>query len=331
MIRYSVKKCNSFGFAKTVEKAKELLGNNDIIFIDDNNPIPEENAFKDKNVKFIVVLGKEDMIENKVLEKDESDIEYLKSLEKESPEEIHTCLELYKKHDYLVNKSLTIDFCKFLVDIYPNLRDSNYKSVILAILYDQRIAAADELNDKYPLHYETETKLKIVNTEPFKDIVIATDKNETGTSSRVYRSKDYVQHQMVGNSTHLEAFSKGIFTVIHGKRSAGYNYENRLMNHDVLDLLAKNGVMHVPKDMENCSFERLVKVFKHCKSFDVVFVHPLLLSKSITVETPNEPVLPEYELHGGEIIAIAFRYICVHFFGYKGVYDESLKEYDYLF
>lgn len=332
MIKYAVKRCNSFGFATTVDKAKELLYNpDDIVLIDDENPIPDISTYTDQSPKFIVVLGKEETAEREILETDESDIEYLQSLEEEKPEEIQTCIALYKNHKYLDDNTLTIEFCKFLVEIYPNLRDSEFKHVILKILYEQRIHNADELNETYPLHYVKEEITIVSNTKPFSDIKIAVDKTESGSSSRVFHGKDYLQRQLGGDSTQLEAFSKGIFTVIHGKKSAGLAYENRLMNHDVLDLLARNGVMHIPKDMANCSFEKLMNVFKQCKSFDVVFVHPSLLSKSIVVETPSEPVLPEYTLQQGEIIAIAFRYICVHFFGYKGVYDESLKEYDYLF
>ena len=167
--------------------------------------------------------------------------------------------------------------------------------------------------------------------KPFDDIEIITDKSKRGSSSKVYREKDDLKAASMGNSTQLEAFSKDLFTVVKGKRSSGYNYENRLMNHDVLDLLARNGIVCVPKDLNNSSFEQLMRLFSTFDKFSVIFIHPALLSKAILVESPCEQALPEYEVCEGEILAIAFRYMCVHFFGYKSVYDESLKEYDYLF
>lgn len=331
MIKYAIKRCESFGFANTVEKAKELLEEDDITLIDDDHPIPVSNDFKDKRASFIVVLGKTADVEEKLLDTNEEDVTYLKSLLKTNFEEATACLELYRNHDFFNGKELTIDFCRFLVDIYPNLKDSYFKSAVLALLYDERIPNAVELEEKYPFTYITRVRKANIATKPFEDVKIIVDKDDSGSSSTVYRERPDAQKALLGNATQLEAFSKGIFTVVKGKRTAGFNYELRLMNHDVLDLLAKNGIVCVPMDMDDGSFERLMNVFRKCTSFKVVFVHPSLLSKPIIVEHPCEQVLPEYEVRSGEILAIAFRYMCVHFFGYKGVYDESLKEYDYLF
>ena len=331
MIKYAVKRCESFGFANTFDKAKELVDEDNVITIDDDHPIPNADDFKDKRATFIVVLGKTADIEEKLLATNEEDIAYLKSLLKTNFEEATVCLELYRNHDFFNGKELKIDFCKFLVDIYPNLKDSYFKSAVLALLYDERIPNAMELEKEYPFTYITRVRKANITTKPFEDVKVIVDKDDNGSSSTVYRERPDAQKALLGNATQLEAFSKGIFTVVKGKRSAGFNYELRLMNHDVLDLLAKNGIVCVPLDMENGSFEQLMNVFKACSSFKVVFVHPSLLSKPIIVEHPCEQVLPEYEVRSGEILAIAFRYMCVHFFGYKGVHDESLKEYDYLF
>lgn len=337
MIKYAVKRCESFGFAINIDKAKELFPNNidDLVIIDEDNPIPSPKDFSDKHATFFVVLGRKTIVDLQELEKNEEDLTYLKNLSKtdiKHAEEIAACIELYKNRSFFDGKDFTGDFCDFLVNLYPHLKDSSFKKTIFRVLKDEHIASLDDLATNYPLKYITVKNETVVNTKPFDDVKILTSKDDSGISSTVYKNRaEDIQKSLLGNSTYLEAMTKGVFTVVKGKRSAGFNYENRLLNHDTLDLIARNGIMCSPEDMKNGSFVKLMNVFEACKSFNVIFIHPSLTSKAIRVEHPCEPALPEYIVREGEILAIAFRYIVMYFFGYKGVYDDALKEYEYLF
>lgn len=122
-----------------------------------------------------------------------------------------------------------------------------------------------------------------------------------------------------------------MFTVIRGRKSANIDYKLHLQNADVLDLLAKNGVVCTPESAKDISINRLMNVLKQFKSFDVIFIHPALLQKSFRTEFPSEQYLPEYTLGNGEILAVIFRYLCLNYFGYKGIYTDAYKEYEYLF
>ena len=330
MIEYAVKKCESFGFAPSLEKAKALIEEpselSTVIIIDDEHPIPMHIDDRHKGL-FFVTLGKEVDETYEAPTTDESDLDVLRSLEPPYAEHL---IEMYKNKKVDSSKSYSTEFCEYLVDLYPRLRDSSFKELIITLLKNERIPVA-QLLEQNPIETRTLTRTVVAHTKPFDDIEIITDKSKRGSSSKVYREKDDLKAASMGNSTQLEAFSKDLFTVVKGKRSSGYNYENRLMNHDVLDLLARNGIVCVPKDLNNSSFEQLMRLFSTFDKFSVIFIHPALLSKAILVESPCEQALPEYEVCEGEILAIAFRYMCVHFFGYKSVYDESLKEYDYLF
>lgn len=336
MIKYAVKKCDSFGFAPDIEKAKELFSDelDEIVYIDDEHPISDEDTYKNENKVFFVILGKQSVKEEEELKKSDEDLKYLENElknDKNHTEALTTCIELYKNRSLLDDKSLKADFCEFLVDLYPKLKDSSFKYKIFNILRDEHVQDIEHLINDYPFEFETIKKDVIVHTKPFEDVKIILDKEDNGFSSSIYKNKDDFQKSVLGDSAYLEAVYRGIFTIVKGKRSAGFNYENRLMNHDTLDLLARNGILFTPEYMDKGSFGRLMKVFSACKSFSVIFIHPSLLSKPIKVEYPSEPALPEYIVKEGEILAIAFRYMCMNFFGYKGVYDESLKEYEYLF
>ena len=336
MIKYAVKKCDSFGFAPNIEKAKDLFSDDldEIIYIDDDEPIPNEDTYKDETKVFFVTLGKHAIKEEEILKRSKDDLKYLEKellTDKKHAEQLATCIELYKNRNLLDDKSLKADFCEYLVDLYPKLKDSSYKYKIMNILRDEHVQDLEQLVNDYPFEFETIKKDVVVPTKPFEDVKIILDKEDNGFSSSIYKNKDDIKKTLLGDSTYLEAVYRGMFTIVKGKRSAGFNYENRLMNHDTLDLIAKNGIMFTPESMDKGSFGKLMRLFSNCKSFSVIFIHPSLISKPIKVEYPSEPALPEYIIKEGEILAIAFRYMCINFFGYKGVYDESLKEYEYLF
>lgn len=334
MIKYAVKKCDSFGFAPSLEKAKSLFNDDElqnIVYIDDDHPIPDT---VEKKCIFFVTLGKYADVEYEELETNEEDLTYLENLLKtdtEHKEAILSCIELYKNKNFFEGKSFTGDFCEFLISLYPHLKDSVYKKAIFKVLKDEHLSELNELYEKYPLTFVTRTKNVVLNTKPFEDVKIIVDKDDDGISSSIYKNRADAQKMLVGNSVYIEAMSSGKFTIVKGKRSAGFDYENRLMNHDTLDLLVKNGIVCSPEDMDKGSFSKLMKLFSTCDSFSVIFIHPSLVSKEIRVEQPCDPALPEYITRSGEILAVAFRYICMNFFGYKGVHDESLKEYEYLF
>lgn len=336
MIKYSVKKCESFGFAPSLEKGKELFPSEiqNLVLIDDDHSIPDVETYKDKECTFFVVLGKETTITSSELETSKDDLTMLEQMfheDKEHFEEIRSCIDLYKNRGILDDKSLKASFCDFLIDLYPKLKDSTYKLTIYNLLRDEHISGIENLKEEYPLKYVDIETTTVVHTKPFDDVRILIDNDDKGLASSIYKNKQDPKKAISGDSIYLEAVSNGIFTVVRGKRSAGFNYENRLMNHDNLDLIAKNGIVCTPESMDKGSFGKLMKVFSACKSFNVMFIHPSLVSKPICVEYPCDQALPEYVVKSGEILAIAFRYMCVYFFGYKGVHDDSLKEYEYLF
>ena len=353
MISYAYKRCDVFGFAQTFEKAVDLfsgaeIASSDLFYIGESEPSlkkfkqiaivdTHENAFKptkDHSI-FIVELGIQKDFQREVLVKDADDEKYLKALqEKETDksklETIDALLHLYSNHDFLKEKELEPIFYENVKSIYPHLNDSEFKVLLLKELKQNGIITTD-LEEKSPLKYKTEDYKAIVHSKPFEDIKIIIDSKNIGSSASIYKtSKEDMKQATLGNSTQLEAFSKGLFTVIRGRRSAGFNFGNRLMNHSVLDLLAQNGVVCTPTGSQNNSIDKLVRMFECCKHFSVVFVHPSLMSNAMVAESPCDQVLPEYEMNEGEILAIAFRAMCINFFGYKGIYNEAQKEYEYL-
>ena len=100
-------------------------------------------------------------------------------------------------------------------------------------------------------------------------------------------------------------------------------------NHDVLDTLAVNGVLFTPTTTKPLSIFALMKILGKMNKFDICFIHPYSEIKSIRIEYPCEQSIPAYKLNGGEILAIAYRYLITQFFGYCSIFSDSMLEWRY--
>jgi hypothetical protein len=166
------------------------------------------------------------------------------------------------------------------------------------------------------------------------DIKFVVKENEKGekSSSKYSRAKEDLRETAIsGNSSQLEAFSKGVFSVIRGRRTSNIESYSYLQNHYVIDSLVQNGVVGSPDNYKSLSLYILMKHLSTLKEFEIVFVHPSLLVVKIFEDSPSEQAKPEYEIGSGEILAVIYRYICLHFFGYCSVLTETLNEWNYLF
>ena len=234
--------------------------------------------------------------------------------------------------EYLTEKKLSNDFISFLLYIYPHLHDGKLKQNILDVLHENEIKTFN-LEEAYPIEY-VDTEVKCVEPiSEFKDIKIVIDKNDpnASSSSAVYKpDKEELKKASLGNSTQLEAFSKNKFTIIRNKKSA--NIDNRIFkqNHDVLNSLARNGVVCSPQTENVLSIQRLVNKLHQFSSFDIVFVHPSYELKITRSEYPSELIEPSYVINEGELVAIVYRYIIINFFGYCSVFSEGMEELGYL-
>lgn len=356
-LSYSVKKCKSYGFSQTFKNAVELfpldyLNSKDLYIVSDTieedkfpkkikkldfeiSPIPNRKhgiIFVElatvENIEINVPITHNDI--DSIKEYVENNKEKFESL---SNGELLECIDIleniYENDKFLHGKTMTFKFYDFVKSIYGILKDTLFKTHLLEILSESH--SVSELEMLHPVIYESKKIDKVVASKLFKDIEIIIDEKNTGKSNSMYKtSKDDMKQASLGNSIQLEAFSKGMFTVIRGKKSAGIT-NNGDQNHDVLDIMARNGVVCTPESLRNSSLDKLMKTLAGFEEFDVVFIHPSLMYKNIRVEFPSEQGKPEYNMNEGELIAVVFRYLCLNFFGYKGIYDENQREYEFLF
>lgn len=243
-----------------------------------------------------------------------------------------TLINLVNNSKFLDEKKLSCDFIDFLQFIFQNINDGNLKLNILRILHNNDVSTLN-LEKKYPIEYVTEETTLIEPTKEFADIKIVINKDDTNISSNssVYKSdKEELKKATLGNSTQLEAFSKNKFTVIHNKKSA--NIDNRIFkqNHDILDSLARNGVVCSPNTGSILSIQRLVNKLHKFNSFDIIFIHPSYELKITRSEYPSELIEPSYTINEGELLAVIYRYIVLNFFGYCSVFTSGMEELGYL-
>jgi hypothetical protein len=130
----------------------------------------------------------------------------------------------------------------------------------------------------------------------------------------------------LGASKNLDAFSNNAFTVVAGKKNCGIQALHPNQNHDILDSIARNGVLVYPRPALSFSVGKLMDAISKFRSFNIVVIHPELIFNARCASYPCEYIEPVYEVGKGEITSLFYRLIASSFFGYMSVYDESNRE-----
>lgn len=363
--KYSVKRCNTFGFAQTLKDALSLFKDSDsdyeMIYLHDINRkgcnderkiIDNINKRRGRNKKqnklkefssieslevpenkkgtIFVELGYTTNKTIKIpLEFDDTYIVEEFEHQYGTPEFKKAVLTLIDNEDMLKERKFSNEFISFLIDLYPELRDCNLKKSILNLLNYNDYNTLD-LEKKYPFEYKDE-EIKIVSSSSiFSDIEISIDKSDKNISTSLYKpDKDFLKKASLGKTTQLDAFSENKFAIIHTKKTAGIESKIRNQNHDVLDTLAINGVMKSPETKKPLSIYKLVRKLEKFDKFNIVFIHPSYEVRCMNAEYPCEQIIPAYRINEGEILAVVYRYIVVYFFGYCSIFTDSMLEWRY--
>lgn len=176
--------------------------------------------------------------------------------------------------------------------------------------------------------FEEVTRDVITTIPIFSDIKIVENDKDTNISNKNYVKEKLTQNS-IQNSTQLEAFGKNKFTVIYGRKQANIPNTIRNQNYGVIDSLARNGVICSPETRNKLSIEILIEKLSKLNAFHIVIIHPSYLLKYNSSTYPCENIEPSYKLNEGEILAVFYRYICIHFFGYCEIHDENDNEWKY--
>ena len=150
-----------------------------------------------------------------------------------------------------------------------------------------------------------------------------------------YKHDDQELNKIItGQSAQLDAFSQNVYTVIYGKKTAGLsngNNNQHIFNHNVIDSLAKNGVIVDPSVGEELSIHKIIRQLETLRKFNIFFVHSALDLEYTEYESPSEISQPTYIKGKGEICAVAYRALILRFFPYLTIITESMRENAYLF
>ena len=175
----------------------------------------------------------------------------------------------------------------------------------------------------------------------FNDLNILTDEkkeneqiNKSVSNNNYKRDEGELSKIITGQSTQLEAFTKNVYTVIYGKKTANIpqgSNNAHIFNHNVIDSLAKNGVISDQVSDTILSIHKIFNTLEKLYKFNIVFVHPELELEYIEHESPSEISHPVYTKGLGEITAVFYRYLLLKFFPYLTIVSESMRENAYLF
>jgi hypothetical protein len=234
--------------------------------------------------------------------------------------------------EYTVKKCSEFGYAKSLDDVLDNY--SNSKIYYLGNETNENVEKLDNLVDIEKIESTNPVIVVDLTHETFSDITFSLKSdakdNVSGTNKNYRNDPDELRKQ-VANADQLNAFTSNMFTVIYGKKTANVKSVNFKQNHEVLDSLARNGVVCTPHTDEVLSMQILVdKLFK-LKNFRIICIHPELELQFISHEYPSDISHPAYIIGKGEITAVFYRYIMLNFFGYCSIITESMRENSYMF
>lgn len=186
----------------------------------------------------------------------------------------------------------------------------------------------DDINDikKLPNDFTL-----IINTESelFSDVEFEVNKDHAGENSKKHKNDQDINQQMISSANQLEAFSNNKFTIVPGKRSANIQLHHPKQNHDVIDSIARNGLMVTPKVSTEISVGRLFNILCTKQSFNLIMVNKNLEVSIRESKYPNDYVEPAYTVGKGEIVTVFYRYICLYFYGYCSITSSEDRDRNY--
>lgn len=213
--------------------------------------------------------------------------------------------------------------------------------------YPEAIFIDNDINEITNYNNKDKTPVFIFDLESdlFSDIIIRTEENDNKaehlkrneketTNANYKRDENELNKIMTGQSAQLDAFSKNVYTVIYGKKTANINNGNNnthIFNHSVIDSLARNGVIADPIANHELSIHKVMRELEKLDKFKVFFIHTKLDLEYTEHESPNEISHPIYIKGLGEITAVAYRALILRFFPSLTIVSESMRENAYLF
>jgi len=358
--KYSVKRCNTFGFAQTLKYAKSLfedskLSSSNVIYLHDSDDVDRDSETRTINhlSKNSSSFSEVNSIESLTPPESKSAIIFVKLANTKnttinvpihyndqyiiegfehkfaSPEFTDAVVNICDRIDSMKENKLSTEFLTYLIDLYPHLRDYDIKNCILDLLAFNDYNTVELVNNN-PFEFELQDVTQVISANMFSDIEISVDKHDKNTSTSLYKAdRNALRNAALGKATQLDAFSENKFAIIHTKKSAGIETKIRNQNHDVLDTLAVNGVIKSPDTKKPLSIYKLVKKLEAFDSFDIVFIHPSYEIKCMNSEYPCEQIIPSYKINEGELLAVVYRYMVIYFFGYCSIFTDSMLEWRY--
>lgn len=220
---------------------------------------------------------------------------------------------------YETNKCKYISFVKDMKYI-----DDKYTSgaFYLGFKKDDNIDDIKKLPNDFTLIINTESEL-------FSDVEFEVNKDHAGENSKKHKNDQDINQQMISSANQLEAFSNNKFTIVPGKRSANIHLHHPKQNHDVIDSIARNGLMVTPKVSTEISVGRLFNILCTKQSFNLIMVNKNLEVSIRESKYPNDYVEPAYTVGKGEIVTVFYRYICLYFYGYCSITSSEDRDRNY--
>ena len=131
--------------------------------------------------------------------------------------------------------------------------------------------------------------------ERYSDIKFKIDEETAGLSSSVKDdSADVAKTVITKGSSQLDAFNQKTYIVNKGKKTANIQSIHPKQNHEVIDSIARNGILCEPEITTKTSIGKLFNKLTKFLSFDIVIYNKYLVEEIRENIMPSEYIEPIY-------------------------------------
>lgn len=342
-VSYIIKKCRGFGYATSLKDVKmnKIGMDGQVIYIKDPDTRGHpkgsltftsvdvedyETVDRKKPTLFLIEVGVpckktvqidvemedsevDSLVDSVPIDLDISD--ELKASYRGAVKELRHSLESYLK--IKVQETFLI----YLEQLYPHVRETRFQRAILRMLVANK-RRVDLLINRNPMNYTYAEEDSVRPSGAFSDVKVSDPYFERSKTEMEDSNMNGVMREFSSQAiSKFNGFGNQFAQVDNSKKRAALVELSPLRNHSNIHALARTKIVATPKVMRNCAFNRLVKMLSSFDDFAVIFIWPCFRT-GFAYSTIPTPALEVDISEGNVILAVAYRYMLIHFYGLHG-------------
>lgn len=213
-----------------------------------------------------------------------------------------------------LNSEFNATYLKFMVDIFPQIKETKFQRSVLKILVKNQIRV-DELLAEHPLNYEDVEVETTRQSSLFADLKVSDPFFEKSKTELEDDNTNGVLREFTAQAiTKFNGFGNKFAQVDNSKKGANLEDISVLRNHANIHALARNKIIATPKVLKDCCMSKLMQILSRFQNFAIVFIWPNFHNIFTFADNPSKTLEVDTS-EGNVILTVIFRYMLIHFYG----------------